>query len=95
MNPPEFNLMPPKVRAALAYLHYCTRSNLTDLLCADEDGPLLPPKKHESMSLEAVVKAAALEVLRLYLTGEMEFAPGPPRRTRAKKVSTDPEPEDL
>lgn len=94
MNPHEFNPMPPKVRAALAYLQFCTKSNLTDLLCVDEEGPLPPPKKHESMSVEAVVKAAALEVLRLYLTGEMEFDPPPPRRTRARKASTDPEPED-
>ncbi len=67
----ESSSIPPKVEAAFKYLEWSRSSGSSFMdLCG---GSSKEPKK---LSLnERAVFDAALEVLRLYLSGEMDFAP--------------------
>lgn len=72
MNTPILE-MPGRVRAALEYLGYCvSATQVYD--CTQERNELTEP--------EAAVRHAALDVLRLYFLGEMDYGDAPPRPPR-------------
>lgn len=78
--PPD---MPGRVRAALEYLQYClTATHPYD--CTTERTQLGQP--------ESAVRHAALDVLRLYFSGEMDYGDAPPTRPQDPPEPTAPIP---
>lgn len=67
-NPNNTSLMPARVAAAFTFLGYCES-------VTHQCDPATV--KYELSATEALVKQAALEVLRLYLVGEMDFGDAP------------------
>ncbi len=63
------NMIPARVQTALQYLHYCYAVTHT----CDAAVPA-----RDLTGAETAVQRAALDALRLYFTGEMDFAPRPP-----------------
>lgn len=67
-NPQNSGVMPARVTAAFTFLGYCESvTHQCDPTTA----------KYELSATESLVKKAALEVLRLYLVGEMDFGDTP------------------
>lgn len=62
--------MPGRIRAALDYLGYCTDTTRAYDCIQD---------RHELSPAQAAVQAAALDVLRMYFQGEMDYGDAPPR----------------
>lgn len=67
-NPQNSGVMPARVTAAFTFLGYCESvTHQCDPTTA----------RYELSPTEVKVKLAALEVLRLYLVGEMDFGDAP------------------
>lgn len=68
---------PAKIAAALAYLHYTLAARVrTSRLCSDAGDA--PEEICDLDPREQATRRAALECLRLYFSGEMDFAPERP-----------------
>ena len=77
MQAGPYSAVPAKVEAAQSYLHYAAMLRLNS-----GNGPALsgdmPRDERELSRKEQVVYDSALDVLRMYFQGEMEFESPPP-----------------
>jgi len=71
--------IPPRVRAAMDFLHYCPSAETSDFSTDVFD------------SCHTAIRMSALEVIRLYFTGEMAFGADLPALRTRRDDSEDPE----